>query len=220
MTNFEKARTNMIDGQIHTAGVVDERILASFSSVPRELFVPEKLQDIAYTDENIDLGQKRFLIEPIVHAKMLQAVLPQKDDVVLDVGAGSGYSSAILSNLVTTVISLETNKRQIDKAARLNTKLDYNNIVQIDNPLVEGAPKYMPYSLIVLNGAVAHVPENILDQIDFGGRLVTVIRKPGQLVGQAYLFHKNNDGIVSSRPLFDAGVPYIEGFEPVPVFQF
>lgn len=220
MTDFAKARKNMVDGQIHTAGVVDTALLNAFATVPREQFVPEKIQDVAYFDETIDLGQKRFLIEPIAHAKMLQAALPVEGDVVLDVGSGTGYSSAILSHIVTTVISVENNKRQIEKATRLWAKLDYTNIVHIDSPLVDGASKYAPYSLIVLNGSVTQVPKSILDQVDFGGRLVTIIKKPSQQVGQAFLFIKNEDGVVSSRPLFDAGVPYIEGFEPVPVFQF
>ena len=92
--------------------MVDTGILQSFETVPRELFIPEKLQGVAYTDENIDIGQGRFVMEPIIHAKLLQAVLPVAGDIVLDIGIGSGYSSAILSPLVTTVIALEHNKRQ------------------------------------------------------------------------------------------------------------
>ena len=112
MTDFIQARKNMVDCQIHPSGIVDGWILESFQNIPRELFVPEKLQGIAYTDENIDIGQGRFLMEPIVHAKLLQAVAPDKSDVVLDIGVGTGYSSAILCPNVSTVVALENNKKR------------------------------------------------------------------------------------------------------------
>ncbi len=220
MTDYAQARTNMIDGQIHTAGVVDTGILQSFETVPRELFIPEKLQGVAYTDENIDIGQGRFVMEPIIHAKLLQAVLPVAGDIVLDIGIGSGYSSAILSPLVTTVIALEHNKRQMDKATRLWEKLDLCNIALIESDLKNGEAKHAPYSLIIINGAVSEVPQIILDQLENGGRLATVIKEDNRNMGRATLFVKNSNGDVSSRPLFDAGVPYLAGFEPESVFQF
>lgn len=220
MTDFNQARLNMIDGQVHPAGVVDTSILQSFGIIPREMFVPEKLQHVAYTDECVDIGQKRFLMEPIVHAKLLQAVHPRKEDVVLDIGIGSGYSSAVLSSIVTTIIALEKNKRQMDKATRLWESFDMCNIALIQGKLNEGAPDHAPYSLILINGAVERVPEMLLDQMDIGGRLATVVKEKDNLVGQATLFLKNADSSVSSKPLFDAGVPYLEGFEPQPEFQF
>lgn len=210
----------MVDGQIHTAGVVDERLLAAFSTIPRELFVPEKLQSIAYTDEDLDIGQGRYLIEPIVHAKMLQAAAPNADDIVLDIGAGGGYSSAILAPMVTTVISVENNKRQMDKGVRAWKKLDLCNIVQVEADLKEGVQNQAPYSLICINGAVAEVPQAILDQLSVGGRLITVVRHNTQCLGKATLFMKNENGTVSSKPLFDAGTPFLEGFEPQVAFQF
>ncbi len=219
MTNFLQERTNMIDGQIHTAGVVNEAILNAFQTTPRELFLPEKLKAVAYTDENLDIGQGRYLMEPIVHSKMLQAIEPTSSDVVLDIGCGSGYSSAILSSIVSTVIAVENNKRQIDKANRAWESLDCCNIALIDNKLNEGEPEHAPYSMIVINGAVTEVPSAILDQLDINGRLVTVVTKAGQKNGQAMLFVKNQNGSVSSKALFDASIPFLKEFYHEAAFQ-
>jgi len=220
MIDFIQARVNMVDGQISTSGVVDSQILESFSSVPRELFVPERLRSVAYMDGDIDIGQGRFLLEPITHSKMIQAVDVKESDVVLDIGVGSGYSSAILSPLVTTVIALESNKRQIDKAIKLWDKLDICNIALIEGKLEKGVQGHAPYSLIIINGAVTHVPQSIMNQIDGGGRLIAIIKKPEQIMGRVTLFMKNSDGSVSSKYLFDAGVPFLKGFEPKSKFQF
>lgn len=220
MADFLQTRINMVDGQIHPSSVVDQRILESFKTVPRELFVPERLQGVAYTDENLSIGQGRYLLEPTTHAKMMQAVQPNDDDVVLDIGIGAGYSCAILSPMVTTIIALEHNKRQMDKATKLWDRLGFCNIALIDGKLEDGVPDQAPYSLIVINGAVSAVPDVIIDQLDMGGRLVTVIRETNQSVGQVVMFIKSKTGVVSSKVIFDASAPFLAGFEPKAVFKF
>ncbi len=220
MTDFLQARINMIDGQIHPAGVVDIQILDSFGVMPRELFVPERLKDVSYSDDNLDIGQGRCLLEPISHAKMLQAVSPMDSDIVLDIGSSAGYSSAILSPMVDTVIALENNKRQMDKAVKLWQKLDICNIALVEGKLEQGVSDQAPYSLIIINGAVNDVPDNILEQLDIGGRLITIIQKPEQAFGKVTIFRKGGHGEVSSKHLFDAGAPFLEGFKPKSQFNF
>lgn len=220
MTDFLQARANMVDCQIHTSGIVDSKVLNSFGSVPRELFVPEKIRDIAYADESLDIGQGRFLLEPAVHAKMVQETQPKPDDVVLDIGCASGYSSAILSPIVTTIIALENNKRQMDKATRLWNQLGTCNIALIEGDLAKGVADQSPYSLIIINGAVTKVPEAILEQLSVGGRLVTIIKKQDNPIGHATLFMKSDNGSISSKPLFDANAPFIGGFEQKTSFEF
>ncbi len=220
MKNFSKMRENMVDCQIHTSSVVDEAVLSAFSTVPRELFVPERLQNVCYLDEDVDIGQGRYLISPMVHAKMLQDVGVNPEDVVLDIGAGYGYSSAILSMLATTVIVVENNKRQCEKAKRVWESLDLRNIVLVDNDLTKGAPDHAPYSLIIINGAVSSVPNTLLAQLGHGGRLVTVIQDPGAAFGHATLFVKDETGDVSSRVIFEASVPVLNAFSAAPAFVF
>lgn len=220
MADFLQTRTNMVDGQIHPSGVIDPRILETFEKVPRELFVPERLQGVAYADEDLDIGQGRYLLEPMTHAKMIQAVQPVETDVVLDVGVGAGYSSAILSPMVMTIIALEHNKRQMDKAVKLWDRLDVCNVALIEGKLIDGVADQAPYSLIIINGAVEAVPDALLNQVDVGGRLIAIIRKTGQTVGQVTLFIRSEKGDVSSKVLFDASAPFLKGFEPKTHFQF
>ncbi len=219
-TDFAAARANMIDCQIHTAGVVDEGVLNSFATLPRELFVPEKLQNVAYTDESLNIGQGRYLMEPITHAKMVQAAKPNSDDIVLDIGSGSGYSSAILAPLVSTVISLEHNKRQMDKAQRLLERFDLCQVVLENGDLEKGAAAHAPYSLIFINGAVPMVPKEILDQLDINGRLLTIIKETPKSVGHVTKFSKSHDGSISSKTLFDASIPVLDAFLRAEEFQF
>lgn len=219
MLDFIKARKNMVDGQIHTAGVVDPLILESFAGTPREIFLPESLRSVAYGDENLAVSKERFLLEPITHARLLQAVAPKASDVVLDVAAGTGYSSAILSPLVMTVIAVD--KPEFMMSAQRNWQnLGLCNVVVVEGSAEEGVPSSAPFDLIVINGAVSRIPDSLVSQLSDDGRLVTVIREAGQVMGKAVIVQKNKSGGYASRVLFEAGVPYLPEFKPEPVFCF
>lgn len=220
MNDFSAARQNMVDGQIHTNGVIDERILSIFSELPREQFVPERLQSIAYTDQSLDLGQGRMLIAPAVYARMVQLADLKSDDVVLDIGSSYGYSSAVLANLVTTVIAVEQNKRQLDKAGRLWDTLGLQNIVLIEESLKQGGVEHAPYNAIFINGAIPEVPVSLFEQLEPEGRLVAVIQKPGQKIGNVRLFYKSALGDISSQAYFDASVPALKAFDVESAFEF
>lgn len=220
MADFEKARENMIDGQIHPFGVIDEKILDVFARVPREMFVPQKLQSVAYMDEDLNIGRGRYLMESKIHAKMLQAIDLKESDVALDIGVASGYSTVILSHLVTTVIALENDKAYIEQAEKVWKKQGVNNAIMFEGAFEAGVSKHAPYNVIILNGAVESVPQSLLDQLDVGGRLATIIRKSQYDVGCVTLFLKSRSGSVSSTPLFDACTPYLQGFEPLKKFAF
>ena len=129
--DFVQARKNMVDCQIHTSGVVHTGLLQAFETVPRELFVPEHLKGIAYFDEDIQLAKGRYLSEPLILSKMLQAADLQSDDVVLDIGGGTGYCAAILSSNVSTIIAVESDDAYIAAAKSNWSELDACNIVQV-----------------------------------------------------------------------------------------
>jgi protein-L-isoaspartate(D-aspartate) O-methyltransferase len=220
MSDFNVARTNMVDCQIHPAGILLPGLLESFQTVPREKFVPENLRSIAYTDGDIPLGEGRFLLEPGVHARLIQAAEPKCTDVVLDIGGGSGYAAAIMSPLVTTVVALEDKQKLLTLATRLWDELGVCNVVGLKNKLAEGSPEHAPFDLIFMNGAVAEIPSGLVEQLSPQGRLITIVKKPGAVLGQAVIVQNLGEKRFSSYTLFEAGAQYLPGFEPQPTFTF
>ncbi len=218
MVDFAAARSNMVESQIRTNKVTDPHLLDAFETIPRERFVPEPLRGIAYVDEDVALGGERFVMEPMVLAKLLQAAGPGPGDVALDLGCGSGYATAILSRLVATVVALEVDAALAAAANQTLGELEIDNVVVVEGQLTEGYPKQAPYNVILLNGAVSEVPLAIADQLAEGGRLVTVV-SVGAGLGRATLMRRDS-GVISSRILCDAAVPMLPGFEAAPGFVF
>lgn len=217
MIDFDKMRQTMLDCQIRPSGVVDPAILSAFETTPRQDYVPEALRSIAYSDKEIAFGPGgRFLVEPMIHAKILQALGLTSEQIVLDVGVGLGYSVAILSSLVSTVVALESSEALLQSASKSWDKHNISNVVSLVGDLPAGAPVHAPYDAIIINGAVYEVPQALLSQLSEQGRLICVLRKSPQAAGQVTLFQRNG----AQRALFDAGTSYLTGFEPVPVFEF
>lgn len=220
MMNHAQARTNMVDCQIHTAGVVNPVLLSAFETIPKEIFVPKQLRNIAYCDEEVALEDKRFILEPIVLSKMLEAATPKKDDVVLDIGGTSGYTSAILSSAVSTILMLEQTKDWLETAEKNWQSLEICNTFGVHGPLHKGYADKAPYDLIVINGAVTQVPDIIKQQLAPKGRLVCITKPAGKTIGQATLIQNIGENHFSSYNLFDAGSSYLPGFEPQTGFSF
>lgn len=219
--NFEQNRENMVDSQINPMGVVEPSILESFLSVPREKFVNPGQEGICYCDEDLPLGGGRYLMEPSVHARLLQHAGLRPDDVVLDIGCGTGYSAAILSPLVSTVIALESDPKNLEKAEKLWTELGCTNIAAYEGHLRDGLAEHAPFSLILFNGAISSVPSEILDQLDENGRMLAVLAPhPGKESGKAVFIERCAGGGFSDRVLFDANTPCLPGFEPRKEFVF
>jgi protein-L-isoaspartate(D-aspartate) O-methyltransferase len=220
MTNFTTARINMVDSQIHTMGVVGDAILDAYRLVPREEFVPEARKGIAYCDEDMPIGEGRFLMEPVTHARLMQAVNPVAGDTVLDVGGATGYSAAILSRLCARVVAVEEEAHFLARAEQSWGRLGRTNIMPHQGAFAAGNAEQAPYSLIFVNGSMGAVPEALLAQLAPHGRLVCVLRNKAERIGRAMLFVKSAGGAVSERVLFDAAVPYLPGLEPRNEFVF
>ncbi len=218
MSDFSKARQNMVDCQLRTNKVIDAALVARFETVPRELFVEESMRSIAYVDKDVSIGNGRYLIEPMVLARILQELAISRSEVVLDVGCGTGYSSAILSGLADTVVALEEDHELATRANDLLTELAADNAIVVEGPLSEGYATQGPYDIILVGGAIASVPPGLTDQLIDGGRLAAVI-DDGKGQGKVILMIKRH-GAVSQRELFDASVPRLPGFEPKMGFVF
>ena len=215
--DYAVARRNMVESQLRPNRVTDPALLDALASVPRELFVPESLRDVAYVDEDIPLGRGRFLMEPMILGRLLSLSEVRPSDVALVIGAGLGYSAAVLARITSRVVALESDYDFVRRAAQTLQTLGIVNVAVLEGTLVEGAPRQAPFDVILFEGAVDRVPPAISDQLGESGRLVAVIRAGG--VGRATLTVRQA-GILASRPGFDAAVPRLPGFEAEPAFVF
>ncbi len=219
MTDFALARRNMVDGQLRPNRVTNAGLLAAVSELPRERFLPEGLQSVAYADDDVPLGNGRYLMEPMVLARLIQALQPQPEEKALVVASGRGYGAALLSRLVKTVVAVESDAALAGVAEQTIKDLGIGNISQTTTRSEAGVPDQGPYDAILIEGAVPEVPQALLDQLAEGGRLTTVKAAPAGVLGVAQLFVKEG-GVASSRPLFDAGTPALPGFARPARFSF
>ncbi len=216
--DYAACRHSMVENQIRTNQVTDSLVIDTMNRVPREAFVPADLQGIAYVDEDIPLGGGRYLMEPLVIARLLQAAEIKPEDVILDVGCGPGYVSAVMANMASVVVALESDP---DLAARANstlTTLGLDTVAVVEGPLVEGHARQAPYDVIFFGGAVAKLPDAIDRQLAEGGRMVAVVATD-QGIGAGTLFIRVG-GVMSRREIFNAATPFLPGFEPVKEFTF
>ena len=205
----------MVDCQLRPNKVTDEKVLSAMGSIPREVFAGPDYQGIAYVDEDIPLGDGRYLMEPMVLARLLQAAEIGADDVVLDIGCGSGYTAAVCAGIAATVVAVESDPRLAAEATRIMGELEANNVVVVDGSLKEGYLQQAPYDVIVFSGAVPEIPKGIQGQLSEGGRLVAVLEVESHAV-----LARNTRGVVSCRAIFDASIPELPGFAREAGFVF
>lgn len=218
MTDFALARHNMVESQIRTNKVTDTGVIDAFAEIPREKFAPAAMKSVAYVDEDLSIGDDRYLMEPMVLARLLQIALPQPDDVVLDIGGGSGYSAAILSKLVSTVVAVESDDALAAIGNSAFSDLEIDNAAMVSGNMEEGYAKQAPYDLILFGGSVEQVPEIVMSQLAASGRIVGVFNDENG-VGRASIMTKNGDNI-STTVIFDASVPSLPGFRRAAGFVF
>lgn len=218
MANFDLARHNMVESQIRTNKVTDDRLISALRLVPRHIFVPPARQALAYCDEPVTLGGGRSLLPPMAAARLYQAAAVAESDLVLVVGAATGYGAAVLGQLASAVVALEEDEGLLETArnvleggredlAALGTG---DNIILVEGPLAAGWQDQAPYDVIAVEGAVEQVPPALLDQLGPGGRLVCVLREPGK-PGVATIMRKSGSGVAETS-LFDAMLPILPGF--------
>jgi len=212
-----EARMHMIAGQIRPNRVSDERVVAAMRAVPREAYVPKALRGIAYIDEDLEVAPGRYLMEPMVFARLIREAEIMPHEVVLDIGCATGYSTAVLSHLAETVVAVEEDETLAARAEEILAAQGIDNAAVVKAPLTKGAPKQGPLDVIVLEGAVEEIPPGILAQLADGGRLVCV-RSDGN-TSRGYIMTRSGEA-VGGRYFCDAFVPPLPGFQAARGFEF
>jgi protein-L-isoaspartate(D-aspartate) O-methyltransferase len=223
MKDFRTARRAMVDGQVRTSDVTHLGIIAAMLDIPREAFVPESQAAFAYLDRDVPIAEAtatepaRYLMKPMVLARLIQAANPASADRVLVIGAGTGYSAAVLSRLAAQVTALEENESLFDQARSVLSSLGSHNINVIHGYLADGAPDSAPYDVVLIDGGVETVPDRLCTQLSSRGRLLAIeVTGPA---GKAKLLQPVN-GRFSGRELFDAYAPVLPGFSVARAFVF
>lgn len=216
MTDYAVARHNMVQSQVRTNKVTDERLLAAMSELPRERFLPQARRGVAYVDEDIPIDHGRYLMEPMVLGRLLQSAEARPDDLGLVVGCATGYDAAVLARLCGTVVALENVPSLVEQATALLAELGVDNAAVVEGSLVEGYPKQAPYDVILFAGAVGRIPDALATQLADGGRMLAVVANGagtgGAGMGRATLFVRRASAL-SKRVLFDAATPPLADFE-------
>lgn len=222
MESFAVQRSRMVDSQLRTESVTDHRLLDAMGDIPREIFVPADQKALAYVDRDVPLkdapGQAaRALMEPAPLARLIQALDAGEMDRALVIGAGTGYSAAVLSRLAGSVVAVESDPALASQATRNLKELGIGNVTVVVGPLEAGHAAGAPYDAILFDGAVEVVPDAILAQLAEGGRLAAVT---GYGRAASAVLTTRGDGKLGGLPIFDADVPPLPGFRRPAAFVF
>ena len=217
MTDFAVARRHMVDCQLRPNNITDDRLIDAMGTLQRELFLPKTVRGVAYVDEDLPVAPGRYIAEPMVFARLVQAGRITADDAVLDVGCTTGYSTAVLGQLANVVVAVEEHAELAEIATKNLAEAGVDNAAVVTGPLRDGYAAQAPYDVIVLEGAVEDVPQALLDQLGEGGRLLALVSESG--VGKARLYTKSG-GTVGHRELFDGNMPLLPGFQLETGFAF
>ncbi|GAN80657.1 protein-L-isoaspartate O-methyltransferase family protein [Acidocella aminolytica] len=209
------ARDNMVDSQVRPNHVHDLRITEAMRSLPREAFAP--LGALAYSDADLPLGGGRFMLKPMIMARLASLVLQANPAHVLVIGAGSGYLAAVLSLAGADVVALEEETRLTNDAlARYASKVQ-----AATGPLKAGWPASGPYDAILIEGAVMEIPHSLTGQLAPGGRVVTIIADDSAsgALGRAVVA-ESAGGAYGHVKAFDCTARLLPQFTPAPAFSF
>ncbi|MEO1554493.1 MAG: protein-L-isoaspartate O-methyltransferase [Pseudomonadota bacterium] len=216
--DFAQARKVMVDSQVRVNDVTQHEIVRAFSVIPREVFVPKGMRASAYAELEIETSETRAMWLPRDLGKILVGLEAQAADVSLVIGAGAGYSAALLGHMTDAVIALEDDESLVDAMAERFAEIGMDEAVAVQGDLSAGLAEQGPFDVVLVAGMVEEVPQTWLDQLSEGGRLGVVVAT-GRGVGAARIYHRAGDTF-SYREAFECCPPILPGFEVKKAFVF
>ena len=216
--NIEQARFNMIEQQIRPWNVLNDQVLRLLAIVKREDFVPLAHKALAFVDMEIPLGHGQSMLAPRLEARLLQDAAVGKHEKVLEVGAGSGYLTALLAHQAQRVIALEINPELANTARANLQKAGIHNAEVRQFDAAVGTAAEAPFDLIVLSGSVAEVPQSLLAQLKVGGRLLALVGE--DLIMCATRISRTGEAEFTTKVLWDSVAPALLNFPAPSHFHF
>jgi protein-L-isoaspartate(D-aspartate) O-methyltransferase len=179
---FEKERLAMVEQQLRQRGIHDERVLEAMRSVPRHEFVAPVDASEAYADRPVPIGEQQTTSQPYIIAAMLQAVAIKPTDRVLEIGAGSGYQTALLAELANRVFAVDRHASLVEAAGKVLDRLGYHNVALVVGDGTLGLEQAAPFDVIVVSAAAPRIPEPLVEQLAVGGRMIVPVGDSEQQV--------------------------------------
>ncbi len=216
--DFAQARKVMVDSQVRVNDVTSPSVVSAFSNIPREVFVPKAMRASAYAELEMETSDDRAMWLPRDLGKLLVALEAMPSDVSLVIGAGAGYSSALIGHMTDAVIALEEDEALVDAMSERFAEIGMDEAVAVQGELAKGLPDQGPFDVILVAGMVEEVPQAWLDQLSEGGRMGVVVAT-GRGVGAARIYKRASDTF-AYREAFECCPPELPGFETKKAFVF
>lgn len=205
-STFDEEMKNMVEFQIQKRGIKDRKVLEAMLKVPRHLFVPEQMKELAYGDEPLPIGEGQTISQPYIVAYMTEALKLTGNERVLEIGTGSGYQTAILAEIVKEVYTVEVIPELSRRAQKVLAELGYNNIKFLIGDGTRGWPEHAPYDAILVSAAPATVPRTLVDQLKINGRMIIPVGTDFQ---ELVLVRRKKDGWEEERLIGVRFVPLV-----------
>jgi len=191
--DIEQARFNMIEQQVKPWKVFSQKVLGAMSALPREQFVNEEQQGLAYADTQLSLGHQQSMLAPREIARLVQALELSSDDKVLDIGTGSGYSAALLSKLVEQVYSVDIVGDFVKSAQKTLKKLAIDNVIVEEGDACDGWMAHAPYDAILVTSSMPSLNNNLKRNLAKNGRVIAVLEHKGILMATLSQLDENDE---------------------------